>query len=109
MLPAAELLAAGRAAPVGHPRHAPVEPPLRRGAALAEPQPERSATFTLGSWRFDPDNVGYRDETCENGFVFDTALPGNSNAGHEYGTGADGLPALDEAARRAVVEYLKTL
>lgn len=76
---------------------------------LMLPQSERSATFTLGSWRFDPDNVGYRDETCENGFVFDTALPGNSNAGHEYGTGADGLPALDEAARRAVVEYLKTL
>lgn len=76
---------------------------------LMLPAAERSATFTLGSWRFDPRDVGYVDEPCENGFTFDTALPGNGNAGHEYGTGADGLPALDEGGRRAVVEYLKTL
>ena len=42
-------------------------------------------------------------------FLFDTGLPGNSNAGHEYGTGKDGLPRLNDWQRRALLEYLKTL
>ena len=42
-------------------------------------------------------------------FLVDTGLPGNSNAGHEYGTGADGLPPLTEAEIWALVEYMKTL
>ncbi|MFY0540740.1 hypothetical protein [Nannocystis pusilla] len=39
----------------------------------------------------------------EGPFVVDTAQKGNSNRGHEYGTG------LAEDDRRALVEYLKTL
>ena len=42
-------------------------------------------------------------------FLLDTTLPGNSNAGHEYGTGADGLAPLSEAEVWALLEYLKTL
>jgi hypothetical protein len=39
----------------------------------------------------------------EGSFTFDTRLPGNSNAGHEYGTG------LSDDDRKALLEYLKTL
>ena len=37
------------------------------------------------------------------GTAYDTSAPGNSNAGHAYGTT---LPADD---KRALLEYLKTL
>ena len=36
-------------------------------------------------------------------FTFDARLPGNSNAGHEYGIG------LSEPEKTALIEYLKTL
>ena len=36
-------------------------------------------------------------------FPFDTALPGNGNAGHEYGVG------LPDDEKTALIEYLKTL
>jgi len=35
-------------------------------------------------------------------FQYDTAIPGNGNSGHEYGTM---LPVAD---KQAIVEYLKT-
>ena len=35
--------------------------------------------------------------------ILDTRLPGNSNAGHEFGTD------LSNADRAALIEYLKTL
>jgi hypothetical protein len=35
-------------------------------------------------------------------FKYDTSLPGNSNAGHLYGTN------LSDADKRALIEYLKT-
>ncbi len=35
-------------------------------------------------------------------FSYDTTIPGNSNAGHVYGT------ALPDEDKRAIVEYLKT-
>lgn len=76
---------------------------------LLLPANERSRIFALGGWRFDPERVGYATRACDQNFVFDTALKGNSNAGHEYGTGADGKPALSEPARLALLEYLKTL
>lgn len=76
---------------------------------LLLPAKDRVKHFHLGSWEFDPKNVGYVDVAIENGFVFDTTLPGNSNVGHEYGTGAYGQPALSEDERWALVEYLKTL
>lgn len=77
---------------------------------LLLPAKDRDQHFHLGSWEFDPKNVGYvLNAEDENDFVFDTSLPGNSNVGHEYGTGVYGKPALTEAERWALVEYLKTL
>ncbi len=76
---------------------------------LLLPAKDRLKQFSLGSWEFDPKHVGYVLDSEENDFVFDTSLPGNSNAGHEYGTGAYGQPALTEDERWALVEYMKTL
>ncbi len=76
---------------------------------LLLPAKDRVKQFSLGSWTFDPKNVGYVLHSHDNDFVFDTTLPGNSNAGHEYGTGYYGEPALTEQERWALVEYMKTL
>ena len=76
---------------------------------LLLPAAARSKTFYIGSWDYDPVRVGYVDRPEAGAFMVDTRLPGNSNAGHEYGTGEDGLPALNDEQIRALVEYLKTL
>ncbi len=60
---------------------------------LLLPAKKRVKHFHLGSWEFDPKNVGYVSSVTDNDFVFDTSLPGNSNAGHEYGTGLYGTSA----------------
>ncbi len=94
----------------------------------------RSNRFTVGSREFDPVKVGLvaKDKAEHPGlFEFDTSLPANSNAGHEYAVGvtavikvdssgkairkADGsfelewLPPIEDSQRLALVEYLKTL
>lgn len=88
----------------------------RAPTGAPEPQPAgplRPEVFTVGSVEFDPVKVGYRSDPEAPGgsFVFrvrDEAtgepIPGNSNAGHDYGTGA-----LTDAERMDLVEYLKTL
>lgn len=76
---------------------------------LMLPAEKRVKTFYIGSWEYDPVNVGYVMEPSKGAFLFDTTLPGNSNAGHEYGTGYDGLPALNEQDIRNLIEYMKTL
>jgi processive rubber oxygenase RoxA-like protein len=77
---------------------------------LLLPAKQRVKRFSLGSWEFDAKNVGYVSTTASNdSFLFDTTLAGNSNAGHEYGSGYYGKPALTEKERWALVEYLKTL
>jgi len=76
---------------------------------LLLPAAKRDTEFYLGSWDYDPKTMGYVSEMTQNSFMFDTLLPGNSNAGHEYGGGAYGLPPLTEEERWALVEYLKTL
>jgi processive rubber oxygenase RoxA-like protein len=76
---------------------------------LLLPQAERDTEFYLGSWQYDPKTLGYVNKASEGSFLFDTQLPGNSNSGHEYGTGAYGLPPLSEEQRWALIEYLKTL
>ena len=76
---------------------------------LLLPADQRSKSFYIGSWEFDPIKVGYVDEERPGSFYFDTALKGNNNAGHEYGTGDDNLPVLSEEDRWALVEYMKTL
>lgn len=69
-------------------------------ADLLLPAKERQAKFRLGTNAFDPDGVGLKNQGP---FEFDTSLPGNSNAGHEYGTD------LSADQRKALLEYLKTL
>lgn len=88
---------------------------------LLLPTEERLAEFPVGSRRFDPVKVGLDTAPGVGGFRFRTRgdngqpIPGNSNAGHEYGTGrpraagGDGLPALTDEERWQLVEYLKSL
>ncbi len=58
------------------------------------------------SRRYDLNRVGWESEVpadCSGPAVYDTALYGKSNRGHEFGL------ELDPTQRRAVLEYLKTL
>ncbi len=68
---------------------------------LLLPSSQRTKQFKVGSRKFDSLNVGF--DTQEGAFEFDPALPGNSNAGHSYGTD------LNDEQRWAIVEFLKTL
>jgi hypothetical protein len=78
-------------------------PTLR--ALLDEPS-RRPVSFYRGYDVFDAQDVGFVSTVAQadgrSFFLYDTAIPGNSNSGHEYGTT---LPGVDKAA---VVEYLKT-
>ncbi|WP_437961773.1 di-heme-cytochrome C peroxidase [Sorangium sp. So ce119] len=80
---------------------------------LLLPAERRSKRFYLGSTEFDPKRVGPRVEPFQGGFEFVTDRPGNSNAGHEYRDGPRGKgvigPALTDAERWELIEYLKTL
>jgi mono/diheme cytochrome c family protein len=65
----------------------------------------RPQKFMVGSREFDAKRVGFRkDPSVYSGFLFDTTLPSNSNAGHEYGT-----RSLTDDQRWDLVEYLKSL
>ena len=80
---------------------------------LLLPAAERDKKFWVGSHDFDPVGVGFKID--KGGSELDTSLPGNSNAGHEYGTGVseddngDGLDKLTDEERKQLVEYMKTL
>jgi hypothetical protein len=63
----------------------------------------RPCKFMVGSHEFDPEKVGLKS-TGYDGFVFNTKLPANSNAGHQYGT-----RSLLKEQRLDLLEYLKTL
>ncbi len=76
---------------------------------LLLPADKRSKSFYIGSWEFDPVKVGYVDEERPGSFLFDTSLKGNSNSGHEYGTGEYGTDSFTEDEIWALVEYMKTL
>ena len=84
-------------------------PYLHNGAVpdmveLLKPAAARPATFYVGDWEFDPERLGFEWQSPFLGaFTFDTSKIGNSNAGHEHGTG------LSEAEKDALIEYLKTL
>ena len=76
---------------------------------LLEPSAQRPKIFFRGNDVYDPKKVGFVSNLAAQGwrsfFRFDTAVPGNSNVGHEgkpYGTQ---LPPPD---KDALVEYLKT-
>jgi hypothetical protein len=71
---------------------------------LLLPSAQRETSFFVGSREFDPIDVGYvSDRRARNAYRFVTSNPGDSAAGHEYGT------ALDDAERYDLIEYLKTL
>jgi hypothetical protein len=71
--------------------------------SLLKPATKREKTFTTGSVELDLINIGYKNETTVNTFLFDTTLPSNSNSGHEYGTG------LSDADTESLLEYIKSL
>ena len=64
--------------------------------------------FRRGSDVLDPVNGGFEAPPCDpendgrGAFCYDTRKPGNSNAGHDFGTGR----RVEE--RRDLLEYLKT-
>jgi len=70
---------------------------------LLLPASQRPAQFYVGNRELDTIKIGNKAGFLENSSLFDTTLPGNSNAGHEYGT------QLDEADRKALLEYIKSL
>lgn len=62
--------------------------------------PARAQSFHRGSRVYDTGQLGYADDGP---YLLDTGSPGNSNAGHAYGT------ELSSAQQRDLIEYLKTL
>jgi mono/diheme cytochrome c family protein len=74
---------------------------------LLEPPQHRPRSFYRGDDLYDQRKLGFAYDTPEAGgrrlFLFDTAVPGNGNGGHEYGT------QLSDEDKAALVEYLKTL
>jgi hypothetical protein len=85
------------------------------------PAYQRSKKFYLKGANFDPRAVGLHADGGEKGaFLFDTTLPGNSNAGHEFRKGfrqentLGGMPMygaigpeMPDEDRWAIIEYLK--
>lgn len=60
----------------------------------------RRAKFKTGTVEYDPIAMGFKDEGS---YTLDTTLPGNSNAGHEYGAN------LSLQDKKSLLEYIKTL
>lgn len=73
---------------------------VRTMQELLTPPAARAKTFHRGSRVYDAAQMGYTDDGA---YVLDTAGPGNSNTGHDYGTD------LSADQKRELVEYLKTL
>ncbi len=73
--------------------------------------PLRPKVFCRGNDVYDWKNVGFvstpladkGDAVCGLFFIYDTSIPGNSNAGHLYGTD------LSDDEKDELVEYMKTL
>ncbi|HEY4405112.1 MAG TPA: di-heme-cytochrome C peroxidase [Xanthobacteraceae bacterium] len=76
------------------------------------PAAERTKKFWLGG-DFDPVKVGLDTTATSGTFLIDTALLGNSNAGHSFQNGPRGNgvigPLLKDDERWAIVEYLKSI
>ena len=60
----------------------------------------RDQTFKIGSREYDTEELGFKNS---GGFIFDTTLPGNSNAGHPFGF------HLNEPMVEEILKYLKTI
>lgn len=81
---------------------------------LLSPVDERDETFYMGTYEFDPREVGYRNERIDGAFLYDTRTPGNSNAGHEFRDAQKGTtgvigPYLSPEDRLAIIEYMKVM
>ncbi|MEY3350259.1 MAG: hypothetical protein RIQ50_370 [Bacteroidota bacterium] len=78
---------------------------------LLSPAHERSTEFYLNS-DFDPVNLGIKNPESPNGFLVDTKMQGNSNAGHSFentkGPGVIGRLFTKEE-RYELIEYLKSI
>lgn len=76
------------------------------------PARERTKKFYVGR-EFDPVKVGVDTSGKSGRFMLDTALVGNSNAGHSFEEGPRGNgvigPLLTDEQRWALVEYLKSI
>jgi mono/diheme cytochrome c family protein len=75
-------------------------------ADLLAPEADRPRLFWRGYDVYDPVRVGFvsdGDQARRIGTRFDTSLPGDSSAGHPYGT------KLSPQQKLALIEYLKTL
>ena len=73
-------------------------------ADLLDPPEQRPRRFRTGPLLFDAERIGLSTNTVGLPTTdFDTTQPGNSNAGHRFGTD---LAASD---KRALLEFLKTL
>ena len=73
---------------------------VRTMTELLTPPKERAKTFHRGSHVYDSAQMGYADG---GEYLFDTAVAGNANTGHNYGTD------LSDTEKRELIEYLKTL
>lgn len=84
------------------------------------PTEQRSKKFFISRMNFDPVTVGLvKPKLTDQGFWFDTSIPGNLNIGHEFRAGYGGYgpgsspspgvigPELKDEERWALVEYLK--
>lgn len=80
---------------------------------LASQEQRGKPEFWLGTKQYDPVKVGYVPDRLEGGSKFDDSLPGNRNGGHWFQNGPRGKgvvgPALTEAERWALVEFVKSL
>ncbi|HWM89523.1 MAG TPA: cytochrome c [Thermoanaerobaculia bacterium] len=63
----------------------------------------RVKQFHVGSRELDPVNVGFDTAASPGSFLFDAGLPGNSNAGHAFGT------QLTDEQKWELIEFLKSL
>jgi Cytochrome c len=76
-------------------------------ADLLKPPAQRPAAFYRGNNLLNNRDLGFvSDLSQEKGLhfaLFDTRQPGNSNAGHLFGT------ELSDQDKKAIIEYLKTL
>jgi len=75
---------------------------------LLLPPNQRKTTFWVGGTQFDPNDVGFKSNPGDGPFEFRVRdangkiIPGNDNAGHDYGTAS-----MTNEERRALVEYLR--
>jgi len=80
---------------------------------LLSPPAERSTTFWLGTFEYDPAKLGYVSQQAHKSFLFDTRLPGNANTGHAFTDDAATKGKIGRALtpdeRMAIIEYLKVL